>query len=330
MLFQPNFWNSKNILSAFFLPLSYIYRFLSLITNFKQPKKVGIPVICVGNLTIGGTGKTPLVITLSKLLNNNGKRVAVLLRGYGGKLSGPLEVKNHHSTIEVGDEAKIHSNYNSTWISKNRYEGAKLIIKENKYDFIILDDGLQNRNLKQDLKISVFDSIKALGNERVFPAGPLRENLKFASNKIDYAIIVGEKNYKLEKTLNMNNPNLKITYASFEKDQKRLKLPISKNVIAFAGIGIPEKFFKFLSKIGLEPLDKICFSDHYNYKDSDIDKLAKIAIKKNAVLVTTSKDFIKISELESYKNYKEIVFDIPVLLKLKNSSHLTSLINKIL
>ena len=329
MLYQPKFWKTKNIFSSIFLPLSFIFRFLNLIKRIKKPKDLDIPIICVGNLTIGGAGKTPSVLSLTKILNKDNKKIAVILKGYGGTFNGPTMVNKNHSTNEVGDEAKIHSRYNDTWVSRDRYSAAKKIFDKRKYDFIFLDDGLQNNSLKYDFKICVIDSFEGFGNKRVFPSGPLREELKFGINKIDYAIIVGSKNNNLENLIHSLNPKLKFIYGNFLKQKKQIILPKSKNIIAFAGIGFPNKFFKFLETVNIKVIKTIVFADHYNYSNLDINKLFKLANDKDAILLTTSKDFIKLVELQNYKMIKNILFEMQAELILDNHLELISLIKSI-
>ena len=329
MLSQPKFWKTRNIISSILVPLSFIFRILTFIKKIQKPKELDIPIICVGNLTIGGEGKTPTVLSLTKILKKNGRKIAVILRGYGGKLNGPIKVNLNHSTHEVGDEAKLHSKHNDTWISKDRYNAAKIILDQKRYDYIFLDDGLQNNSLKYDFKICVIDSSEGLGNKRVFPSGPLREDLKFGINKIDYAVIIGPKNINLEKLILGLSPKLKFIYGNFLELQTKNVLPKSRNIIAFAGIGFPDKFFRFLEKINIKVIKKIIFADHYIYSNSDINKLLKLANDKNAVLLTTSKDYIKLIELTSYQKIKNILFEMQVELILNNHFEIISLIKTI-
>ena len=175
----PKFWSGLNWQSILLFPLSYIWRLGHYINQKNaQPQKSDIPVICVGNLTVGGSGKTPVVITLCRFLSGIGKSPSVLTRGFGGRKKGPVFVNsNLHESQDVGDEPLMMSNSNTVCVSRNRPAGAAFISCEKELDCIVMDDGLQNPTLEKDLKIAVFDGKFGIGNGLLLPAGPMREPL---------------------------------------------------------------------------------------------------------------------------------------------------------
>ena len=286
----PNFWyKKKSILSNTLLPISVLYNFFSLILqSTKKEVKIKIPTICVGNLTIGGSGKTPVVIALNKILSKKYKRIHTLLRGYKGKINFPKIVEENDDAKLVGDEALIHRMNNYTCIAKNKIDGAKLCLK-NKADLIILDDGLQSTHIFKNLSFIVTDSLFMFGNRKLFPSGPLRESIKTGFSKANALIII--KNSLKEKIINIPK-NIPIFFA-----QKLIKLPKlkSKNIYAFCGLGIHEKFYNSLEKNGLNIEEKENFKDHHFFKDNEILKIIRISKKKKLEILTTRKDYVKIN-----------------------------------
>ena len=222
MMTTPTFWYEKDFLSKFksylLIPLSIIWLLLSRIKSIlANPYNSKLKVICVGNLTIGGTGKTPFAINVFKLLKNMGHNPAFLTRGYGGKNHGPLEVKSNHTHFEIGDEALLLSNVGTTIVSKNRSIGAKFIENDDRnFDVIIMDDGLQNNQLHKDINILLIDKNRIFGNEYCIPAGPLREPLSYGIKKINTIILTGDNeekfhlNYKIIKKIPVFNSKIVI------------------------------------------------------------------------------------------------------------------------
>ena len=286
---QPKFWREKNSkISIFLLPISMIYYFFfSIVTKLKKEKKIPLPTICVGNIVIGGTGKTPLTIALRKILSKKFNNIFVLTRGYGGSLSHAKIVDNKDDASSVGDEAMIHAEEGFTCVSKNRIDGAHLCLQENA-DLLILDDGLQSKHIKKDLSFILIDSIYQLGNERIFPSGPLRESLQSGIQKADAIFLIGNKKIIFDINCLRNKP---IFYA-----KKIVKIPKikSKNVYAFCGIGFPENFFDALNTKGLNIVKKKKFGDHHTYKDREIEEIIDFSKNRKLEILTTKKDIIKI------------------------------------
>ncbi len=307
MIEAPKFWYKKNlsskILSILFFPLSILWILISLLKNVLTTKyKSKLKVICIGNLTIGGTGKTPFAIYTFKLLKNLGFKPVFLTRGYGGLLKGPVEVKNTHNFRDVGDEALLLNKIGPTFISKDRSLGAKLIEKhKDNFNVIIMDDGLQNYQLEQDVKFMLVDKNLKFGNEFCIPAGPLREPANQGLMRIDAIVLTGNNNRKFD----FNNVHNKTV---FNSKVKTIKLPKIKNekLLAFCGLANSNKFYETLKENGFNITYTKSFPDHYEYKNEDIDKLISEANKQNLKLITTEKDYVKI------KNDKNLINTLPI------------------
>jgi tetraacyldisaccharide 4'-kinase len=292
----PKFWSpsSCHFLSDLLGPISRIYTAISNTLQKRQlrfQEKLNIPVICIGNATMGGTGKTPVAAALGRYIKEKYKKnIHFLSRGYKGSVVGPLQVDcTRHSYREVGDEPLLLSEIAPVWVSKDKVKGG-LKAQEQGAELLIMDDGLQNQRLYKDLSILVIDGAYGFGNERVFPAGPLREPIPYAFEKASILLMVGEDKMQLVRRFSKNLPIL--TAGIQSKGIDTLK---SKNILAFCGIGRPEKFFTFLEEQGIHVQEKISFPDHYVYKDQEIENLIKKANEKNLCLTTTRKDSVRIA-----------------------------------
>ena len=301
----PNFWKKNNnffekIIVFLFLPFSFVYFLFSRICfKIKRTKRVGIPVICVGNINVGGAGKTPFVLHLVDLLKKNKVNAHVITRGYRGKLKGPIKVNlKKHSFKEVGDEALLLAKKTITWVSKNKFDGAINATLDGA-DLIILDDGLQNYSLHQDLKIILVDGDFGFGNKLLLPAGPLRETINNGVKKSDLLIINNKDDCLLKKSMGNKiltlHTNTKIV--NFEK----LK---NKKVVAFAGLGRSEKFYNSLLKNNINVVKFFSYPDHYSFKEGELKKIILYAKKNNAIIASTFKDKQRINS----KFKKKIIF----------------------
>jgi len=318
MLKAPEFWYKNNIISKVKITLLYPFSILWILIDqykryFSKTYESQIKVVCIGNLTVGGTGKTPFSIYTFKLLKNLGYNPVFLTRGYGGFKKGPLEVNNSHNFQDVGDEPILLSKVGTTIVSRNRSLGAKFIEKhKNKFNVIIMDDGLQNYQLKQDVKFLLIDKNLKLGNGYCLPAGPLRQSLELGLTNIDKIILTGE-NDKNEKDLfkSFNIPVIKsnIRTASILKIKK-------EKLLAFCGLANPNKFFDTLKKNGYKISSTRKFPDHYAYKKDDVNNLILDANNRNLKLITTEKDYVKISENKNHIHFLPIELELAVKDKL--------------
>ncbi len=285
----PAFWFDKDALAAKALaPAAYLYKAAAYMHSktAKDAYKSSLPVICVGNVISGGAGKTPAVQALANLLKENDLCVnsAVLLRGYGGKLKGPtLVASQFHSAQEVGDEALLHAQYAQTIVSRKRDLGARLA-EAGGNDIILMDDGLQNYQLQKDISFLVFDTAQGLGNGHLIPAGPLREPVETALAKTDALIVLGDTPLPFET----DKPVFK---ASIKPEEN---ISLNNPVIAFAGIGQPQKFFDTLQTCGAEIVQTHIFADHHPYREKDILPLLDKAEEMKAELITTEKDYVRL------------------------------------
>ena len=282
----PSFWQQRNLSSCILLPLGKLYALATKLNlKFHTPKKISVPVICIGNLTAGGSGKTPTAISIAALLQNMGYHPFFISRGYGGKLKNVLVDLKHHTPEQVGDEPLLLAHQAPVVVNPNRFQGAKTAISHGA-DIIIMDDGFQNPGLYKDLSFLVFDGNVGYGNGFCVPAGPLREELSQGLKRAQAIIIIGEDKKDLKE---------QISLPSFEGRISALKPQItSPKVIAFAGIGRPEKFYQSLKELGLEPIKTIDFPDHHFYTSQELQDLIQQAQENNCILMTTSKDFVKI------------------------------------
>ena len=318
MLKTPEFWYNKNIHSKIksyiLFPLSILWVLIDEFKrHFSKTYKSKLKVVCIGNLTVGGTGKTPFSIYTYKLLKNLGYNPVFLTRGYGGLKKGPLEVNNFHHFQDVGDESILLSRVGTTIVSSNRSLGAKFIEKhENKFNIIIMDDGLQNYQLKQDIKFLLVDKKLKLGNGYCLPAGPLRQPIKRGIKDIDKIILTGE-NQKVEKDLfkSFDIPVIKsnIKTTSLPKIKK-------EKLLAFCGLANPNKFFDTLKKNGYEISFTKKFPDHYVYKKDDINNLILDANNRKLKLITTEKDYVKITENKKHIHFLPMELELSVKDKL--------------
>lgn len=289
----PEFWRKgqSGWKACLLSPLAALYAGgASLRRRITDPERVGVPVICVGNVTAGGSGKTPVVMALAQAAQRMGIRVAVVSRGYGGKLAGPVRVDAaRHRAADVGDEPLLIATHAPVWVAKDRVAGARAAAADGAA-LILLDDGFQNPTLFKDFSIVVVDGGFGFGNGKVLPAGPLREGLPDALKRADIVLLMGRDDAKVVELLPANTV--------LERAEIRPKplesLAPGVPCVAFAGIGLPEKFFATLRSVGVDLLAEHPFPDHFLYGRADVERLLGDAAARNARLVTTAKDYVKV------------------------------------
>ena len=326
MFKTPQFWlQKKSLISLILLPLSSLYKIGFLLKKFfAKTQKVDLPIICIGNIIAGGAGKTPVALALGEFLKENNIEFCYLTRGYKSKNNKTLMIENpsQFNVAEVGDEALLLAETAPTCVSKNRYLGYKKIQENKKYQAIIMDDGLQNFQLKYAIKILVIDGKIAFGNNRLIPSGPMRQSLLEIAKNIDLFVIIGQKNLQIEKQILQHNQNAKILFAKILASN--LDKFINKDIVAFCGIAYPQKFFDFIKNIGLNLVETNVFADHYQYKNEDLEKLYQLALSKNLKLITTKKDWVKFP-----KNFQEKIDYLDIKLDFENKIFFKNLLNKI-
>ena len=317
----PSFWSDKGIISTLLLSVSWLYQLAGWCRNLiTTPYHATLPVICVGNITSGGTGKTPVTAALAMLAKNHKLRPVILTRGYGGTIITPTLVdRAYHQAHDCGDEPLLLAQYADVVVAQNRAKGAQFIEAQGTYDVIIMDDGMQNPQLHKDQIIVVFDGAIGTQNNRIFPAGPLRARLSQAAEKADIIMINGPDKTDL-KTVLAEKPIIDFTLVA-----KAAIPPIDKRgpAYAFAGIGRPARFFETLTQEGYYLVQTTSFGDHHPYSQADITALTDGARALSAVLVTTEKDWVRLP-----KSCQEHIAYVPVSLHItpKDSSLLASIL----
>ena len=296
----PSFWKDKNLVSLLLSPIGCLYMsatFLRL--KLKKAKKVEKKVICIGNVTAGGTGKTPVSLAVAEILQQMGKNPFFISRGYGGKAQDILvDIKKDKAEV-VGDEPLLLAQCAPVVINADRYKAAQKAIK-NGADIIVMDDGFQNPGLYKDISFLVFDGEFGIGNGFGVPAGPMRESLRQGLKRAQAAIIIGEDKHNIAAKLRV----LPIFHAKVVNEPIN---PQHKKAIAFAGIGRPQKFYNSLKQCGVEIVETIDFPDHHQYSTEELKNLISKAKERQAQLYTTTKDYVKIpAELRPYFNVLQI------------------------
>ena len=293
---SPKFWQKKNtFLGKVLSPLGRIYAWgLRRKLKKTKPYRSKIPVVCIGNLVMGGVGKTPLAVSVAEYFKMNGMRPVFLTRGYGGGLSNVLVDLDKHTAKDTGDEALLLARIAPTIVDADRARGAKTAEKIGT-DVVIMDDGFQNPQLVKDLSFAVFDGRYGFGNGKVFPAGPLREPVEDGLQRADAFIVVGKDKAGIKEWIDKRFMSLPFIGTHIEQDVAKIAQLSGKKVFAFAGIGYPDKFFDMLRDYGCDVVETQAFSDHYPYTDEDMTDLIARADKLEAVLVTTAKDGVRIA-----------------------------------
>jgi tetraacyldisaccharide 4'-kinase len=266
--------------------------------RYGKPYRSRLPVICVGNFTAGGSGKTPLALLLSSLVSDLGREPWYLSRGYGGRLNGPLRVEPAiHTANDVGDEPLLLARHAPTLISRDRRAGAKAIEDTGSQDaVIIMDDGLQNPSLAKDLSIAVVDPARGFGNGRVIPAGPLRAPLAAQIGLADLIVLTGRDQSGDTPLINALR---KLTRAPIVRAETQAAEGAGalrgRRVIAYAGIANPQRFFSLLDDLGAIVVEQHAFADHHVFSDREARDLIATAERTGASLITTEKDLARLS-----------------------------------
>ncbi|HVV64159.1 MAG TPA: tetraacyldisaccharide 4'-kinase [Rhizomicrobium sp.] len=295
---QPDFWTRDDWRSRLLAPLGWLYgASVALKAARTKPFRADAAVVCVGNLSIGGAGKTPVAIEIARRLIARGRRVFFLSRGYGGRLRGPILVGEDSRAVDVGDEPLLLAQTGPVVVARDRREGAALAV-ERGADTIVMDDGHQNFALAKDLSLVVVDGQTGFGNRRMLPAGPLRESVSQGLRRADAVVVTGAGAPDLGK---FTRPVLRTHLANAGPDVA------GKRLVAFAGIGRPAKFFDALKAQGAELAFVRFFADHHHYSPSEIARLKSRARSLEALLVTTEKDFVRLGAAE-----REGILPMPV------------------
>ena len=306
--FKPKFWDKNKIsfFSVLLFPVSLLIKVLSLFKRFLiKTNQSSIPIICVGNIYLGGTGKTPLCIEIFSILKNLNMN--------------PVFVRKKYDSFQ--DEADLQKQVGPVYQNKKRIEAVKEAL-QNKANVAILDDGFQDFSINKNLSIVCFNKKQWVGNGLTIPSGPLRESLS-ALKRANCVVINGEKNRDIENKIFSKNKEIKIFYTKYRA--KNISEFKNKKVIAFAGIGNPENFFDLLKDNKIDIGEEIKFPDHHEYSEETLEKLINKAKENNNILLTTEKDYFRIA-----KNYKQNISFLKIEVEIENRNQFIDQIKKII
>ena len=306
--FKPKFWdkNQVSLFSILLFPITLIIKLLSFFKrSMTKTHQCSIPVICVGNIYLGGTGKTPLCIEIFSILKDLNMN--------------PVFIRKKYDSFQ--DEVNLQKQIGPIYQSRKRIEALKDAI-QNKANVAILDDGFQDFSINKNLSIICFSEKQWIGNGLVFPSGPLREDLS-ALKRANCVIINGEKNIDIENKIFSKNKEVKIFYTKYKA--QNIDEFKNKKVTAFAGIGNPENFFILLKDNNINIVKEMKFPDHYNYSKKELENLINGAKENNTILITTEKDYFRIDE-----NYKKNINYLKIAVDIKNRNQFIGMIKKII
>lgn len=289
----PDFWARPGGVSSALLPLGAAYAGAGAVRRrMARPWRAPVPVICIGNINVGGAGKTPLAIALCHHLKAVGKSPHVVSRGYGGAIPGPCRVDPAiHDAAQVGDEALLLARVAPTWIGRRRAAAARAAA-DGGAGIIVMDDGFQNFSLAWDLSVIAIDGAYGFGNGRVMPAGPLREPLKPGLARADAAVVIGPDDAGGGRLAEQYMPLFRARMAPLAGEG--LDAIAGRDVMAFAGIGRPAKFYATLEQMGCRLVETFDFADHHPYRADEIMAICETAAAADAIPVTTAKDAVRL------------------------------------
>ena len=294
MIREPAFWWRSGT-GGLLIPFSALYGAAAALRMQSAGHKADLPVVCLGNLTVGGAGKTPAAIAVVKFLQAARERPFFLSRGYGGRLSGPVRVNPAvHRAGDVGDEPLLLTRLAPTIVARDRVAGAKFAQFAGA-SVVVMDDGLQNAALAKNLTIVVVDGRRGIGNGHIIPAGPLRAPLGLQIDRAHALVVVGPPDGAVVVLDRAQRRGMAIFHARIEPDHSVIAAIGRRKALAFAGIGDPEKFFATLSASGIDVADRASFPDHHRYTAAQAQDLITRAKAKNLMLVTTEKDLVRLA-----------------------------------
>lgn len=283
----PQFWNYRNWQSSLLYPLGCIYAGITALRlKLTSPYRSTIPVICIGNLSAGGSGKTPTALSIARILQQSGRKPFFISRGYGGKLQNVVVNPQTHSPYDVGDEPLLLAAQAPVIVNHHRDHAARLAESQGA-DTIIMDDGFQNPSLHKDKSLLVIDGAVGLGNQYPIPAGPLREFFACGIKRADALIILGDDTCNIAAQA----PELPIFRG---KVVPQIPTFNHAKILAFAGIGRPQKFFQSLIDCGADLCKTFSFPDHHFYSETELNQIITEAENLQAAIFTTAKDAVKI------------------------------------
>ncbi|QDL90937.1 tetraacyldisaccharide 4'-kinase [Paroceanicella profunda] len=321
----PSFWyGPRGLLASLLAPLGAIYAAATARRLRRPGQRMAVPVICVGNINAGGTGKTPTVIALAERLSAAGHRPHVVSRGHGGRVAGPVQVDfTRHAAEDVGDEPLLIAAFAPTWVARDRAAGARAAVSAGA-GVILLDDGFQNPAVAKDLSIVVVDAVAGFGNGLCIPAGPLREPVATGLARADLVLAIGSP--RACDSLLAAWPELDGTPLITGRIQPRATGTswTGQRVVAFAGIGHPEKFFATLRGLGADLVATHGFPDHAPYTSAALTRLEREARQLEAMLVTTDKDAVRLPA-----EFRGKALPLPISLAFRSPERIDGMLNSL-
>jgi tetraacyldisaccharide 4'-kinase len=312
----PRFWwNRPGAMAALLSPFAAIYGSVAARRLARPGVRASVPVICVGNLTVGGAGKTPTAIAVARVLIAAGEKPMFLTRGYGGRLAGPVRIEPAHTAVQVGDEPLLLARVAPAIVAQDRVSGARTATEEGA-SVVVMDDGFQNPSLIKDLSILVVDT-RGIGNGRVLPAGPLRAPLDVQLDRASAILIVGDGASAIEQPA--RSRGLPVFHGILEPEQNAVAALRDKKVLAFAGIGDPEKFFATLAAAGIDAPVRRAFGDHHRYSVAEARTLLREAEGGHLELLTTEKDFARLKDDATVAPLAQRARALPVTMKISEA-----------
>ena len=321
----PDAWSRKGAVSTMLLPVSWLYGLGTAMRVQRAPRYAPpAPAICVGNLTAGGAGKTPVVLSLARWFLERSRRPFAVSRGYGGRLAGPVRVDPAvHTAREVGDEPLLLAGTLPTVVARNRAAGARTAVDAGA-DILLLDDGHQNPAVDKALSLVVVDGGFGFGNGRIVPSGPLREPVGRGLARADAAAVVGADTAGAMHRCRQEAGGLPLLEARFVPTEAALALQ-GRKVVAFAGIGRPDKFFDTVKEIGADLTEAMAYPDHHPFPETEIMFICEVAQERGAIPVCTEKDFMRLPP-----DARLMVTPVPITLEWRDPDALDRLLEAVL
>ncbi len=322
---EPSFWwDEASLASALLAPLAAIYGAVARARLGGHGRRAGAPVVCIGNFIVGGAGKTPAALAVARMLAAAGERPVFLSRGYGGKLAGPVLVDpTRHRAQDVGDEPLLLARTAPTIVARDRVKGAAIAAGAS---VIVMDDGFHNPSLAKDFSVLVVDARRGIGNGRVIPAGPLRAPLEAQLARAHTLVVVGTSSRAAAVAAAARARNIPVLPARLRPDADFIAGLGGSRVLAFAGIGDPEKFFLTLADAGVSVAATRSFPDHHRYMGAEARALCEEADRAGLVLVTTEKDLARLGGDDEARKLAAHARALPVTLAFEDEERFKSLL----
>ena len=324
---EPAFWwRTAGLQAGLLAPAAALYGAVAGWRLARLGHRAGAPVVCIGNLTLGGAGKTPMALAMARMLAAAGERPVLLSRGYGGALAGPLLVDPaRHRALDVGDEPLLLAHAAPTIVARDRVMGAAAALIAGA-GVIVMDDGFQNPSLAKDFSVLVVDARRGVGNGWVFPAGPLRAPLAAQLMRTDALVTVGRAEGAAAVAPRARAHNIPVFSARLDPDRGFMDALGGGRVLAFAGIGDPEKFFATLTDAGVAVVATKSFADHHRYTRAKALALCEHAEREGLILVTTEKDMARIKGDAAAAELAALAHALPVTLALDDEGAFKTLV----